>query len=281
MEELASYAGHRFDGILGVDFIREFVVEIDWIGKVLTLRHRSAFSYRGKGVSLPVTLDARSHPQVNAAVRLGPGREATGLFLIDIGASRGLTLNSPFVVQEQLLTGERTVVPLRGFGAGGALKGVASRIEGLRIGEWVIKNPIAAFSQDAQGAYAATDKQGSIGAEVLRRFRVILDFGRERIILEPNERFGDPFEHDMSGLALQAVGSAFDSFKVVAVDDGSAAATAGVKVGDVVVTIDGRPASGFDLNEIRRLLALAGQYKLGVRRGEALVAITLVTTRRL
>jgi hypothetical protein len=32
-----------------------------------------------------------------------------------------------------------------------------------------------------------------IGTEVLRRFTVILDYARNRIILEPNAQFKDPF----------------------------------------------------------------------------------------
>lgn len=37
------------------------------------------------------------------------------------------------------------------------------------------------------------DHKRMIGTEVLRRFTVILDYARNRIILEPNAQFKDPF----------------------------------------------------------------------------------------
>ena len=281
LDDIATRLGHRIDGLLGTDFIRQFVVDIDWIGKRLTLRGKAAFSYAGKGVSLPVTFDARSHPLVKATVQLGPGREAPGIFLVDIGSNRALALNSPFVKQEGIISSDRAVLPLRAFGAGGSVRGVTGRIDGLKIGGWVLKRPVAAFSQDEKGALAGTDKQGSIGVEVLRRFRVIFDFERDRIILEPNARFDDPFEHDMSGVALEAIGPSFETLRVVALDDGSPAAALDMKVGDVVTTINGRPASAIGLSEIKRLFSTEGRYEINLQRGEALIAVTLVTTRRL
>ena len=232
-------------------------------------------------MSLPVTFDARSHPLVKATVQLGPGRETPGIFLVDIGSNRALALNSPFVKQEGIISNDRPVLPLRAFGAGGSVRGVTGRIDGLKIGGWVLKRPVAAFSQDEKGALAEKDKQGSIGVEVLRRFRVIFDFERDRIILEPNARFDDPFEHDMSGVVLEAIGPSFETLRVAALDEGSPAAALNMRVGDVVTTINGRPASAIGLSEIKRLLSTEGRYEIDLRRGDVLIAVTLVTTRRL
>jgi len=41
-----------------------------------------------------------------------------------------------------------------------------------------------------------------------RRFRLILDYPRQRIILEPNEHLAEPVEEDMSGFELVAEGKA-------------------------------------------------------------------------
>ena len=44
LDEISSRLGRRIDGLLGTDFIREFVVDIDWIGKRLTLRGKATFA---------------------------------------------------------------------------------------------------------------------------------------------------------------------------------------------------------------------------------------------
>ncbi len=43
------------------------------------------------------------------------------------------------------------------------------------------------------GALATPDSDGLIGEEILRRFTVVLDYQRGKIILQPNEHFSDPY----------------------------------------------------------------------------------------
>jgi hypothetical protein len=47
-----------------------------------------------------------------------------------------------------------------------------------------IENPVTVFSYAADGPFAATDSQGNIGAEILEKFKVILDYQNNRAILE-------------------------------------------------------------------------------------------------
>jgi len=50
------------------------------------------------------------------------------------------------------------------------------------------------------------DNDGPIGNEILRRFKVTIDYSRQRMMLEPNAHFSDPFENDMSGIAFESSG---------------------------------------------------------------------------
>jgi hypothetical protein len=42
------------------------------------------------------------------------------------------------------------------------------------------------LSRDKTGLFASSDFDGILGGEMLRRFKVIFDYSRQRVILEPN-----------------------------------------------------------------------------------------------
>jgi hypothetical protein len=47
LDELAKNSGHEWAGTLGADFISEFVVEIDYLSKTITLHDKKTYRYRG------------------------------------------------------------------------------------------------------------------------------------------------------------------------------------------------------------------------------------------
>ena len=98
--------------------------------------------------------------------------------------------------------------------------------------------------------------------------------------LEPNGDFAQPFEHDHSGLFLVAEGDDFDTLRVHDVVSGSPAAEAGITPGDVLATIDGRPAH--DLERTKALLRVepGTTSRLGILRDGSPTDTTL-TLRRL
>jgi hypothetical protein len=67
-------------------------------------------------------------------------------------------------------------------------------------------------SQDKGGALASSKYDGLIGSEILRRFKVIFDYTRGRLMLERNDHFDEPIEYDMSGISLRAYGNDFRTF---------------------------------------------------------------------
>jgi hypothetical protein len=45
---MAARFGHDFDGIIGADFIKQFVVEVDYQARVIRLHNKDTFSYSGR-----------------------------------------------------------------------------------------------------------------------------------------------------------------------------------------------------------------------------------------
>lgn len=98
--------GHDFDGIIGAEFIKQFVIEVDYPGRVIKLHDKNQFSYSGSGESVPLQLDGQGHPIIEAEVTPSGGDPIKGKFVLDLGAGSALALTTPFVVEHRLLNSE-------------------------------------------------------------------------------------------------------------------------------------------------------------------------------
>ena len=151
------------------------------------------------------------------------------------------------------------------------------RVRNVQVGRFMINNPLVSFSQ-AEGA--KTDGDGQIGGEVLRRFRLILDYSRRRIILEPNKHLVEPIEGDMSGFELVAEGEGLKTLTINEVLANSPAAEAGLQEEDELIAINGRPVTEFSLEQIRQMLKREGkEYVLTLKRGSQALQVKLKTRR--
>jgi hypothetical protein len=273
--------GHRIDGILGYDFVARYVVAIDYARSELRIYDRDRFQYAGPGTSIPIVLINR-FPHIDAAVTLADGEALRGRFVIDVGSGAGLALTKPFVDEHRLR--ERvgpTIHRTSSGGIGGSAPSDFCRVESLSLGAFTVARPIAQLYGDSAGVLSARGQWvGNIGGGILRRFTVFFDYQGKRMILEPNARLNDAFEADMSGLNL-VTNDSLSSIVVANVTAGSPAAEAGLQNGDVVVSVDGAPASRELLGELReRRFRRPGEHIVfTVRRAGEVKQLELVTRR--
>ena len=278
--ELPPAMGRTVDGIIGGEFIKQFVVEVDYQSRTLTLHNRSEFRYTGPGEAIPIDFVNVIHPVLRA--RLTAGAEPIERqFILDLGAGGALALHSPFVREQKFLEdGRPTIRAIGGAGAGGRVTGRLGRVQSLQIGRYVVKEPITMFSQDAAGAFANGQLAGNIGAQTAMRFRLFLDYGRKQIILEPSALFDTPFDRATSGLALRALGDDYRTFRVIDVLEDSPASSAGIQMGDVITSIDEIPAAELTMFRVNQLFETARTYVLGIQRGTEKLTVR-VTTRKM
>jgi hypothetical protein len=268
-----SFDGITVDGLLGYDFIARFAVEIDYARRVATLHDPATFRPSTRATVLPLTLleddSGGKLPLVEVSVVQGTAGPVTGKFIVDTAVRTALSFNAPFVDAQKLL--ERTPKTVPALAPGGAMVRKPDlqlgRVAEVRVGPFVLGDVIAAFSREQGGLLAATEFDGILGSEILRRFRVTLDYTRSRLLLEPNASFDDRFEADASGLSLVAPEGGGRGLTVFGVVPGSPAAAAGIAEGDTLATIDGRAVSAASLARVRALLRVPGRtHSLGVLR---------------
>lgn len=278
---IRSAEGRRVDGLLGYDFLNRFVVEIDYVQRRISIFDPRRYHYGGKGQSIPLEIQ-RGNIFITATLLVGDRGRLTDKFLVDTAWRSALSLSAPFVRERQLRTTTRTIHATTGVGIGGPRKDAVGRIEALQIGRYTVSSPVASFSRDRRGVLSEDGFAGIIGGEILRRFKVTFDYPHQRMILEPNPHYGEPYEFDMSGLFLIAEGENFKSFKIYDVIERSPAAESGLRKDDVIESIDGRPASQFTLEQLRQVLKQgAGKgLLLGIARGRQRLRIR-VSLRRL
>ncbi|MEM7201032.1 MAG: aspartyl protease family protein [Planctomycetota bacterium] len=270
---LASAVGRRLWGILGADLLQTAVVELDYAAARMRLYAPDAYRYAGRGHVFDVAIE-KTKVLVPMRIRRRDGTEVTGTFLVDTGSTQAIGLSPHFY--RGLLTPGQPTVEARGWRFGGAAStGRLLRLASIQLGP---------FSFDDVVAHAVVDESkrswdGSIGGEVLRRFKVILDRSRSRMMLEPNGAIHEPARESLTGMELAADGPDQRILRVFSVYAGSPAARAGVARGDVLLEIDGEDAASYGLDGLwERWRAGAGSvHQLLMRRGdtERVVSIEL------
>jgi hypothetical protein len=281
LAEIEEQFGRSLDGIVGIDLFTNYVVEVDYIDKKVRLYKPQTFTYSGSGESIPLAL-RDGHFFVPAKVEMPGGVQLKGEFVVDTGGyAVTAILTTPFAQSNNLpAPTQKTIFDRSMSGLGGETKVLISRATSFTLGRSLMRSPLIYMSQDKGGALASSEYDGLIGTEVLRRFKVIFDHSRRRLILERNSHYDEPIDYDMSGISFRAYGNDFKTFKIYQVLTDSPAASAGLLVGDVLVSIDDVPAGRLTLEQIVQMLRVEGrEYRLSMKRGSETMSVTIKTKR--
>jgi hypothetical protein len=271
---LSALPGRTVCGDVGYNVLNNFVVKIDYEHGAITLFDPDKFRYSGPGAVLPFVLAMDYDPQFEGTFTLDDGTSIHSKFTIDTGAG-GTVVSAPIVRSNELLTRVTRRMPVPPSKPmvdgvdGQVFEAVQGRIESVTFGKYTLKQPLIALSRDTNTIFASDVLGVNLGGNILRRFTVFIDYRRSQLILEPNGRFHDPFPADGSGLVLTAQGAGFKTVAVHGVVSGSPADESGIKEGDVITAIDGKPADQFALYQIQDLLKGSGTARrVTIQRGD-------------
>jgi hypothetical protein len=281
LDALSAYSGRDVQGLVGNNFIRNFVVEIDYHGRTLIFHDPKAYNLAGTGDALKLE-NRGGNPFVKAELSPDGKETITDWFEVDTGSNGTFSVNRPFAEKHRLLA----LIPKAnvaegagGAGVGGETKSIDARVGGITLGRYTLNKPVISISQDAEG-YGESADAGFIGTDLLRRFTVTLDYQSQRMLLKPNADFGEPFEVNLSGLELVTEANNYKVIKIKHVRANFPAAQAGLREGDEVVAVNGRPADAYGLDELAKMFKREGrEYRLTIRRGDEVLSVRLKLRR--
>ena len=135
------------------------------------------------------------------------------------------------------------------------------------MGPLILPQPIVAFpnSEVIDNLISSNDRNGTLGAEILRRFDVTIDYRNSRLTLRPTNKIKDDFNYNMSGMEVINPMPGFPIYTITDIRENSPAYLAGLKENDQILSINSNSHTGFDLNDINLLLQSKENKKIKLK----------------
>jgi hypothetical protein len=301
---MSARLGVPVHGIIGYDVFKDLIVEINYNTEKIKFYNPETYEYNSckKCTDLPLTFK-NGKPYIDVSVAI-EDEQKPGIpvkLLIDSGGSDSLWLFED--AEKKIIIPDNKFEDFLGRGLSGSIYGKRSRVNKFTIGDFSFKNTKVAFPDSSAIKYVRNFKErnGSIGGEILKRFRVIFDYTNKRIRLRKSKYFSLPFRYNMSGIELQHNGmrvineidksnntiytsygrstsgdvnivfeyynnfSLVKSFEVAEVRADSPAGKAGLRQGDVIISISGRVVDRFTLSRVTGMLQGRENKKIHIK----------------
>jgi len=254
LQSLRSQTGTNIQGILGSDFIGKGCMQIDYIHQRLTVMPSKSFVPGKNSQVLPIRIDQT--PLARLSLQTAAGTVVNGTFMVDTGTDEAVNLFKKFFEQNHLIGPKDHVLHTASMGIANPSENLLVRLPEVMLGKQKLESVTAQVSLDEGDEGMQSELAGTIGNELLRRFLVTFDYLDHKLYLEPNSHLKDSFEADMSGVAM-TIGPR--GFVVQSVISDSPGAKADILPGDLVLELNGKKTTDYDLNALSSLLKENGR----------------------
>ena len=286
---LSAKMGTTIHGIIGHDLLKDVIVKINYNSKKVVFYNPKTYkkSKCKKCETFPLQF-YRNKPYIDVTARIDTVNniETAVKLLIDTGGTDAIWLFEN--TKEIIKTPIKHFKDILGEGISGAIYGNRTKIPHLSLGKFLIEKPTVSFldSTSTFNARRFKERNGSIGGNILKRFKIWIDYPNKTITLKKNASLKDGFYYNMSGLHLvyagqelvkqkeraKVIGSYGNNsqsnknnifsfvntyyykfkprYKVDRVVKGSPAERVGLLRGDIIKSINGKKAYEFELSEI-------------------------------
>jgi hypothetical protein len=281
--KLSKKMGTQINGIIGSVIFENFVVRIDYIRRRITLYNPEKFKAKRfrHWIKFPLKI-YNSKPYVELPFRYRNDSIFKALFLIDLGASDALWLlpdSTKFIHFDTTRALYYVGQGLNGDIYGYYVRGKELFFDYKRniLKNFLITIPDTSCMKFGAG-YDIKGRNGTIGAEILRRFDIILDYSDKMVFFRRNYNFRDNFYLDLSGLELETPYPGLPIYEIFYIQKGSPADKAGLREGDELVRINHVNAAKYTLNELILLFRsrVGRKIKLEVSRNGQIFKTVLI-----
>lgn len=240
--------GIPVDGMVGFELFRRMAVRIDYGAKTITFTDPARFQPGDAGAAMHFKFYDHL-PQVEGDVDGLPA-----VFDIDTGSRSQVDITTPFSAAHAFYARyPRQAYATTGWGVGGATHDYVVRLPSLSLGGVRVTDVPAGLSDSKRGSISDANFGGNVGTGLLRRFVVTFDYAHQTMWLKPlDPQPADASAYDRAGMWINA---SPEGFTVLSLVDKGPAAQAGLKPGDLITALNGRPARMEELSDARALLA--------------------------
>ncbi len=264
--QISHILGIPVHGLIGFNLFKDYVVEIDYLNEKLTLHKPEYYKYRDrkKDIIMPLHFDGNK-PFVRTTIVTDELKDVHVKLLIDTGASDALWLSESS--DENIKLPQKHIETFLGRGLSGDLFGTKGRIDGIWVGPLILPKPIVAFpnSELIDQLISSNDRNGTIGAEILRRFHVTVDYRNARLTLRPTHKIKEEFNYNMSGMEVTNPMPGLPVYTISNIRENSPAYFAGLQENDQILAINNNNHKSIELNDINLLLQSKENRKIKVK----------------
>ncbi|MFY7742821.1 MAG: PDZ domain-containing protein [Flavobacterium sp.] len=212
---ISSSVGIPVNGIIGYHFFKNYPIQIDYDKKKITVYKENAKrlkKQKKKFVKADVALE-NNKPYLELPLKIDDKMLPSRL-LFDTGNSDAFwffqsKIDSAFIPTKHF-------TDFLGQGFSGAIYGKRAKVNFLEFDQFSFQHPLLAFPDSISIKHVKLVKGriGSIGAELIKRFNVIIDYKNLSIYLKKNNYFFSPFLYNRSGLEIHHAGLKWVSQKM-------------------------------------------------------------------
>lgn len=269
---LRKILGNNVSGMFGMEFVRGRKIEFNYADEYMRILGDEQPDATYTCIDCKWLDNSKTRILVPVKIALDAGVTREGLFLVDLGSSGTLNINSSSVAKMGLQShsGVQKMIYAVG-GIGGSRTDYLAKLASVELGGLSVGNIRAAYSGNSAGALADKRYDGLIGNELLERFDVIFDFAECKMWLRPNRNFDTPSRY-FFGVALTPQK---DHWTVNGLLEGGRAEKAGVKRGDRIVKINGKSPSEMSEAERKALIRTHEPWRATIDRNGTLVDIVI------
>jgi predicted aspartyl protease len=252
---LEEYVGTNVDGILGAEFFKGLILQIDYKKQQIILYNPSLFDYTKISGHHKLDLEiSAGKPYLMCTTEIVEGTAIQTRLLVDTGAA--LTVLFHNNTDSLLIIPELIVKGNLGKGLGGEIEGFTGKVHRLLIDGLEFRNMLSSFQDldDILIEESKVKRNGIIGNLLLERFNVVFDFHKLNLYLKPGKNYNKAFKFDKSGLTVFAFGKELNQYYVKYVMDDSPANEAGILPGDIIRKVGFWSTRWFSLSSLNKKL---------------------------